>query len=252
VSRTRTPELPADIRGWLFDLDGVLTPTAEVHMQAWATVFDPYLVGVAAYTAADYFAYVDGKPRYDGVRALLESRGIGIPDGDPSDGGARETVCGLGNRKDDAFHLILRRVGVAAYPASVAFLDAVQRRGCRVAVVSSSRNAREILAAASLADRFEVVVDGGYAAAEGLPGKPAPHTFTRAASLLGLDPGQTAVVEDAVSGVRAGRSGQFGLVVGVDRGAGAETLVAEGADMVVSELDQLIDALGDDQVSLQE
>lgn len=245
MSGDRTPVTAAEIRGWLFDLDGVLTPTADVHMRAWAAVFDPYLAaaGVAEYTDADYYSFIDGRPRYDGVRALLESRGIHIPEGDPSDASNVETVCGLGNRKNDAFHLVLRSGGVVPYPGSVAFLDAVVKRGCQVAVVSSSKNAPEVLAAAGLADRFEVVVDGGYAASERLPGKPAPDTFIRAASLLGLLPGQAAVVEDAASGVRAGRAGLFGLIVGLDRGVGAATLAAEGADTVVTELDQLLDSL---------
>ncbi|MFF2272590.1 HAD family hydrolase [Agromyces sp. NPDC058136] len=237
---------PRDIRGWLFDLDGVITPTATVHMHAWARLFTPYLEqhGAAPYTEADYFAHIDGKPRYDGVRSLLASRGIRIDEGDVTDAPDFETVHGLGNRKNAAFNETLAEEGVAAYPASVAFLDAVQAAGCHVAVVSSSKNAPAVLAAAGLADRFEVVVDGGYAAAEGLPGKPSPETFERAAELLGLPTTACAVVEDAESGVQAGAAGDFGLVVGVDRGVGRAVLERLGADVVVDELDELIPLLG--------
>ncbi|MFF2495644.1 HAD family hydrolase [Agromyces sp. NPDC058064] len=234
-----------DIRGWLFDLDGVLTPTAIVHMHAWARLFAPYLEqhGAAPYAEADYFAHIDGKPRYDGVRSLLESRGIRVAEGEASDAPELDTVHGLGNRKNAAFNETLADEGVSPYPASVAFLDAVQAAGCLVAVVSSSKNAPAVLAAAGLADRFEVVVDGGYAAAEGLPGKPAPDTYERAAELLGLPTTACAVVEDAESGVQAGAAGDFGLVVGVDRGVGRGSLERLGADVVVDELDELIPGL---------
>lgn len=233
---------PRDIRGWLFDLDGVLTPTAIVHMHAWSRLFTPYLAAhrKAPYTDADYYAYIDGKPRYDGVRSLLSSRGIHLPEGDPADPPEAETVCGLGNRKNAAFNETLADEGVAPYPASVAFLDAVQGAGCLVAVVSSSKNAPSVLEAAGIADRFEVVVDGAVAAREGLPGKPAPDTYERAAELLGLPSAACAVVEDAESGVKSGAAGDFGLVVGVDRGAGRDALLRLGADVVVDELDELI------------
>jgi len=242
---THSPDERLDlsgIRGWLFDLDGVLTPTATVHMHAWARLFAPYLEqhGAAPYTETDYFAHIDGKPRYDGVRSLLVSRGIRIAEGEVSDAPELDTVHGLGNRKNAAFNETLADDGVAPYPASVAFLDAVQAAGCHVAVVSSSKNAPAVLAAAGIADRFEVVVDGGYAAAEGLPGKPAPDTYERAAELLGLPTTACAVVEDAESGVQAGAAGAFGLVVGVDRGVGRSTLERLGADVVVDELDELI------------
>lgn len=242
---THAPDL-SGIRGWLFDLDGVLTPTADVHMHAWARLFTPILAaaGVAPYTDADYYAYIDGKPRYDGVRSLLASRGIVLPEGEVTDAPELDTVHGLGNRKNAAFNATLAEEGVAAYPASVAFLDAVQASGCRVAVVSSSKNAPAVLLAAGLAPRFEVVIDGAVAAGEGIPGKPAPDTYLAAAERLGLDPKVCAVVEDAESGVRAGASGDFGAVVGVDRGAGADALLALGATVVVNELDELIPDLG--------
>ncbi|MEV1128583.1 beta-phosphoglucomutase family hydrolase [Agromyces sp. NPDC049794] len=233
------------IRGYLFDLDGVLTPTAVVHMHAWSRLFTPFLEqhGAEPYTDADYFAHIDGKPRYDGVRSLLASRGIVVPEGDVTDGASEDTVHGLGNRKNDAFNATLAEEGVEAYPASVAFLDAVQASGCHVAVVSSSKNAPAVLAAAGLADRFEVVVDGTVAARDGLPGKPEPDTFERAAELLGLPTTVCAVVEDAESGVKAGAAGEFGIVIGVDRGVGRHTLAELGADVIVDELDELIPAV---------
>jgi beta-phosphoglucomutase family hydrolase len=233
------------IRGYLFDLDGVLTPTAVVHMHAWARLFTPFLEqhGAAAYTDDDYFAYIDGKPRYDGVRSLLESRGIVVPEGEVADSPALDTVHGLGNRKNEAFNATLAEEGVAAYPSSVAFLDAVERAGAKVAVVSSSKNAPAVLAAAGLADRFDVVVDGAVAARDGLPGKPEPDTFERAAELIGLPTTACAVVEDAESGVKAGAAGEFGIVIGVDRGVGREALEQLGADVIVDELDELIPAV---------
>lgn len=245
VDPTPSPLRDQPIRAWLFDLDGVLTPTALVHMHAWARLFTPYLAahGAAPYTEADYFAYIDGKPRYDGVRSLLASRGIVLPEGTPDDSPAEDTVCGLGNRKNAAFNETLADEGVTAYPASVAFLDAIEAAGCLAAVVSSSKNAPAVLLAAGLASRFPVVVDGTYAAGEGLPGKPAPDTYERAAELLGVPTVECAVVEDAESGVQAGAAGDFGLVVGVDRGVGRDVLLRLGADVAVDELDELIPGL---------
>ncbi|MCE1177697.1 MAG: beta-phosphoglucomutase family hydrolase [Micrococcales bacterium] len=227
----------------LFDLDGVLTPTAEVHMRAWAEMFNGYLQGRGIeqpYTDQDYFDYVDGKPRYDGVRSFLASRGIELPEGAPEDGADVESVAGLGNRKNDAFNEVLARDGVAAYPGSVRLLDHLAGRGTQVAVVSSSRNAPAVLEAAGLADRFTVVVSGAVAAEQGLPGKPAPDTFAYAAQQLGVPIERAVVLEDAVSGVQAGCAGDFGLVVGVDRGAGVDALTAAGADIVVADLAELI------------
>lgn len=231
-----------DFGAALFDLDGVLTPTADVHMHAWDAMFNAFLTEHrgAPYTSRDYFDYVDGKPRYDGVRSFLASRGIDLPDGDPSDPPDAETVCGLGNRKNEVFARILQTDGVQPYPASVALLDHLAERGTAVAVVSSSRNAPAVLAAAGLAQRFEIVVDGQVAAAAGLPGKPAPDTYLYAAHQLGVAAAQAVVFEDAMSGVQAGRAGNFGLVVGVDRGAGAAQLTSGGADLIVRELDELI------------
>ena len=233
------------IRGWLFDLDGVLTPTAVVHMHAWSRLFTPFLEahGAAAYTDDDYFAYIDGKPRYDGVRSLLESRGIVVDEGDVTDAPTLDTVHGLGNRKNDAFNETLADEGVEPYATSVALLDAVTRAGALVAVVSSSKNAPSVLDAAGLSARFEVVVDGAVAAREGIPGKPEPDMFERAAELLGLPTEACAVVEDAESGVKAGAAGEFGVVIGVDRGVGREALEELGADVIVDELDELVPAV---------
>ena len=230
----------------LFDLDGVLTPTAEVHMRAWQQLFTNYLAERAddrpGYREQDYFDYIDGKPRYDGVRAFLESRSITLAEGSPDDPPEAETVCGLGNRKNREFARVLAADGVEAYLGSVRLLDQLQQRQVRMAVVSSSRNARPVLTAAGLLDRFPVIIDGNVAAERGLAGKPEPHTFLAAAADLGVGVQESVVVEDAVSGVAAGRAGEFGLVVGVDRGAGAAKLEQAGADLVVSDLEELVEA----------
>lgn len=227
----------------LFDLDGVLTSTADVHMLAWATLFNGYLAERGSgqpYSDDDYYAYIDGKPRYDGVRSFLASRGITLPDGAVTDPPTADTVCGLGNRKNEVFAAVLRDEGVVPYPGSVALLDALAEQGTKVAVVSSSRNAVPVLAAAGLRDRFDVVVDGLVAAEHGLPGKPSADTFIYAAEQLGAGVDRSVVFEDALSGVQAGRSGGFALVVGVDRGAGADPLVEAGADVVVTDLAELV------------
>jgi len=232
-----------DYSAALFDLDGVLTPTAEVHMRAWQQLFVDFLTrrGLVdqPYLEKDYFDHIDGKPRYDGVRSLLASRGITLAEGDPADGPDVETVCGLGNRKNSFFAQVLADDGVTAYPGSVQLLDFLDRRGTKVAVVSSSRNARPVLEAAGLADRFGVVVDGELAARESLPGKPSGATYLYGAQQLGEPVERTVVFEDALSGVAAGRDGGFGLVVGVDRGVGADRLTEAGADLVVSDLAEL-------------
>jgi len=232
-----------DFDAVLFDLDGVLTPTAEVHMRAWEKMFSDYLAarGIAEpYAEADYFDYIDGKPRYDGVRSFLASRDITLPEGGSDDPADAETVCGLGNRKNDVFAAVLETEGVTPYPGSVAYLDQLATTGTQVAVVSSSRNAPAVLAAAGLADRFVVVVDGVLAAAEHLAGKPSPQTFLYAADQLGVPADRAIVVEDALSGVAAGHDGDFGLVIGVDRGVGVDRLLQAGADVVVADLAELV------------
>lgn len=229
-------------RAALFDLDGVLTPTAIVHRRAWSKMFNDFLDArdAAPYTDDDYYAYVDGKPRYDGVRDFLAARGIELPAGAPSDDPGQQTVCGLGNRKNLMFTAVLEEEGVAPYPGSVRLLDYLSTLDIQMAVVSSSANADAVLRAAGLRDRFGVLVDGRVAAEAGLPGKPAPDTYVHAAALLDVAVDAAIVFEDAVSGVAAGRDGGFGLVVGVDRGAGAELLRSSGADLVVADLDELV------------
>ena len=233
-----------DFDAVLFDLDGVLTPTAEVHMQAWRQLFVDYLTtkGVVdqPYVDSDYFDHIDGKPRYDGVRSMLASRGLTLPEGDPSDASGTETVCGLGNRKNEFFAAVLHDDGVEPYPGSVALLDHLDRLGTKVAVVSSSKNAPAVLDAAGLADRFEVVVDGAVATDEGLAGKPSPATYVAAAAKLGVPVARSVVVEDAVSGIAAWHDGNFGLVVGVNRGVGRDRLTEAGADVVVDDLAELV------------
>jgi beta-phosphoglucomutase family hydrolase len=245
LSHSDTREKLLSLRGVLFDLDGVLTPTVDVHMRAWERLFTAFLTenGVAEpYTDNDYFEYVDGKPRYDGVRSLLASRGLTLPDGDPSDEPSHDTICGLGNLKNAAFNETLAEDGVTPYPGSLAFLDFVVDAGLDVAVVTSSRNGEMVLAAAGLRNRFEVVVDGMVAAKEHLAGKPAPTTYEYAAQLLGYSAAECVVIEDAQSGVQAGRAGNFGLVLGVDRGVGADVLMNDGADAVVQDLSELVTA----------
>jgi beta-phosphoglucomutase family hydrolase len=227
----------------LFDLDGVITPTAEVHMRAWDQMFNDFLRDRGEgqpYTDEDYFEYVDGKPRYDGVRSFLASRGIELPEGDPSDAPETESVAGLGNRKNADFEEILQDEGVAPYPGSVVLVKALQARGTKMAIVSSSRNAAAVLTAARMIDYFPVIVSGKEAAEKGLAGKPAPDTFLDAAAQLGVPKERAVVFEDALSGVRAGAAGDFGLVIGVDRGVGADALRSNGADVVVDELQDLV------------
>ncbi|ANG86303.1 HAD family hydrolase [Microbacterium aurantiacum] len=227
----------------LFDLDGVLTPTAEVHMHAWQTMFEELFAAwdiTPAYTERDYFDHLDGKKRYDGVAALLRSRDIEVPWGDPSDPPSSDTVCGIGNRKNAVFERVLRADGIAPYPGSLRLLDQLVEKRMPVAVVSSSKNAEEVLAAAGIRDRFEVVMDGVIAERDHLASKPAPDVFVEAARMLGVDPARSAAVEDALSGVRSAAAGGFALVVGVDRGVGADDLRAAGAHVVVTDLEEFV------------
>jgi beta-phosphoglucomutase family hydrolase len=232
----------------LFDLDGVVTRTARLHAAAWAELFDEFLgrrVGPAGEpvrpfdSTADYLAYVDGKPRHEGVRSFLAAREITLPEGDPTDGAEAETVHGLGGRKDALFMDRLRRDGVEVFASTVELIRALHARGVKTAVVTSSRNGREVLRAAGLEALFAARIDGLDAQALGLKGKPHPDPFLKAVELLGVDPGRAVVIEDAVSGVEAGCRGGFGLVVGVDRGGNREALAAHGADVVVADLGEL-------------
>ena len=241
-----TPDVLPDLRGAaavLFDLDGVLTPTAEVHMHAWQSVFDEVFAqwGIEpAYTDDDYFAYVDGKKRYDGVASLLHSRNVEIPWGSVDDDPAAETVCGIGNRKNVAFSEALRRDGIAPYPGSLALIEELRAAGVPLAVVSSSKNAEEVLASAGIRDFFTVVVDGVVAEREHLASKPAPDVFRVGAERIGVDAAIAVAVEDATSGVASAAAAGYGTVIGVDRGAGSEALVANGATVVVDDLDRLL------------
>ena len=243
--------LPDAVRACLFDLDGVLTRTAELHAKAWKAMFDDELRTRAARTGepfvpfdaeADYNEWVDGKPRADGVRSFLASRGITLPDGSPHDGPDEETVEGLGARKNDIVLRMMREQGVRAYEGSVRYVRAVREAGLRTAVVSSSANCRPVLEAAGIADLFEAVVDGLVAEREHLRGKPAPDTFLAAARALGVAPSEAAVFEDALAGVEAGRAGGFAFVVGADRVGHAQDLLAHGADIVVQDLEELLQA----------
>jgi beta-phosphoglucomutase family hydrolase len=242
--------LPDQVGACLFDLDGVLTKTAEVHAAAWKEMFDGYLRQRAARTGdefvpfdavAEYDEYVDGKPRYEGVQSFLASRGIELPGGQPSDPADAETVDGLGNRKNEIVLRLIRERGVEPYEGSVRYVHAAKDAGLRRAVVSSSSNCRDVLVAAGIEDLFEVRIDGIVAEREHLHGKPAPDTFLAGARALGVQPSQAAVFEDALAGVAAGRAGDFGFVVGVDRVSQADALQARGADVVVSDLAELLE-----------
>jgi beta-phosphoglucomutase family hydrolase len=233
----------------LFDLDGVLTATAKVHAACWKRTFDEYLRMRADRTGerflpfdiqADYKGYVDGKLRYDGVRDFLKSRAIELPEGGPDDAPTAETVCGLGNRKNDMINDVLQSEGVEPYQGSVALVRQLRRNGMKTAVVSSSHNCLAVLQAAQMADLFDTRVDGDVADRRHLRGKPAPDTFLAAASQLGVSPQRAVVVEDAIAGVQAGRDGRFGLVVGVARKGEVDALKDNGADVVVADLSELV------------
>ncbi len=238
--------LPDDITTCLFDLDGVLTDTASVHRARWKQMFDAFLrarSGQGEFTDADYNAYVDGKPRQDGVRDFLTSRGIELPDGTPDDAPAQETVWGLGNRKNELVQAQIEREGVQVYPGSRRYLQAAQDAGLRRIVVSSSANTELVLRVTGLAPFIEGRVDGKTLAEQNIKGKPAPDSFLAGARLAGAEPAQCAVFEDATSGVQAGRAGDFGRVIGVNRldAAHATDLRDHGADVVVDDLADLLE-----------
>ncbi len=243
--------LPAAVRACLFDLDGVLTQTAKVHAAAWKQMFDEYLRARASQrgepfvpfdAGEDYERYVDGKPRYDGVRSFLASREIELPQGHPTDSPQAETVDGLGNRKNELVLEMIHDKGVEAFEGSVRFVEAAREKGLGRAVVSSSTNCRDVLVAAGIEELFEARIDGVVAERDGLAGKPAPDTFLAGARALGVEPGAAAVFEDALAGVAAGRAGSFAFVVGVDRVDHAGELREHGADIVVSDLGELLEA----------
>lgn len=243
--------LSEGIKATLFDLDGVLTQTATVHAAAWKQMFDEYLEQRAAqrgepFTAFDlhhdYDEYVDGKPRYEGVASFLQSRGIELPQGTPADPPSADTIDGLGNRKNELVLELIRTRGVQPYEGSVAYVQAARDAGLRRAVVSSSTNCRDVLKAAKIDHLFEEVIDGVVADREHLKGKPAPDTYLAGARALSVSPDQAAVYEDALAGVAAGRAGQFGVVIGLDRVGQARALKEHGADLVVKDLSELLPA----------
>lgn len=238
--------LPDHIVACLFDLDGVLTGTAELHRAAWKETFDDLLrardgAGFEPFTEGDYNTYVDGRPRFDGVRAFLASRDITLPEGASDDEPSEETVHGVGNRKNVRVQQIITERGVNPYPGSVRYLEAARSAGIRIAVVTSSANGATVLDAAELSSFVEVRVDGVVIAERKLRGKPAPDSFLVAAKELGVAKENAAVFEDALSGVQAGKTGGFGFVVGVDRVGQTEALRAHGADIVVTDLAELLD-----------
>jgi beta-phosphoglucomutase family hydrolase len=233
----------------LFDLDGVLTSTAEIHASAWKRMFDGYLRKRAAArgeafrpfdVATDYLRYVDGRPRYEGVAKFLESRDIHLPRGTPASPPDEESVSGLGNVKDQMVQEAIAAGKVKSFPSSLEFARLVRDRGLRTAVVTSSRNCTAVLRAAGMTDLFEAQVDGNTIENEGLRGKPAPDSFLRAAELLGVEPRRAVVVEDAIAGVEAGKTGGFGLVIGIDRHGDGDALRQHGADVVVNDLAELL------------
>lgn len=244
-----TPDTPvfeererAPIEAAILDLDGVVTDTATVHQRAWARAFDTLLASEGdprPFTRDDYLRYVDGKPRLDGVRSFLESRGLSRPEGHIEDPPSYDSVAGIGNLKDGFFHELLREDGVAVFDDAVESLHTWRAAGLRTAIVSSSRNAAAVLDAAKLTDLFEVRVDGEVGRARGLAGKPAPDYFLEAARELGVEPARSMVIEDAISGVTAGRRGAFGLVVGVSRNGDERSLLRAGADLVVRKLTEI-------------
>jgi beta-phosphoglucomutase family hydrolase len=233
----------------LLDLDGVITDTASIHAACWKQMFDEYLLKRATQRgeafqpfdiSADYRLYVDGKPRYDGVRDFLTSRGIQLPEGSPDDPAQGETVHGLGNRKNDLVNKIIEDKGVEPYEGSVALIHQFRDQGFKIAVVTSSQNCAAVLEAAKLDHFFDVQVDGNAIHAQHLAGKPAPDTFLMAARLLGVEPKRAVVIEDALSGVEAGSAGNFGLVIGVARKGNAEELRRHGAQLAVNDLGELV------------
>jgi beta-phosphoglucomutase family hydrolase len=234
----------------LLDLDGVITDTANLHARCWKQMFDEYLQKRATQRgeafrpfdlATDYRLYVDGKPRFDGVRDFLTSRGIQLPEGSPDDSPQVETVGGLGNRKNDLVNEVIEHVGVQPYEGSVKLIRQLRHHGLKIAVVTSSQNGTAVLKAAKLDAFFELLVDGNMIQAKQLAGKPAPDTFLIAAKLLGVEPARTVVIEDAISGVEAGVNGNFGLVIGVARQGNTAELQRHGAHLVVNDLGELVD-----------
>ncbi|HKT34301.1 MAG TPA: beta-phosphoglucomutase family hydrolase [Nitrospira sp.] len=252
ASETATKADPLNVAEYeavLSDLDGVITKTARVHAAAWKRLFDDYLAGVSAQTGLtakpfdleeDYRLYLDGKPRQEGVRDFLKSRGLSLPLGNPGDGSEHETLYGMGNKKDAYFETTLNATGVDVYPGTVKFLQLAKRAGLKMAVVSSSHHCAEIIEVVGLTSLFDVRIDGHDIDRLRLPGKPAPDTFWEAGRRLAVEPKRAIVIEDALAGVRAGHAGGFGFVIGVDRQQQADALREQGADIVVADLSDLL------------
>lgn len=236
-----------DFEAVIFDMDGVITKTAITHAAAWKKMFDEYLKKrekehgepFAEFRQEDYLAYVDGKPRYNGVASFLESRGIEIPFGQATDEPGTETVCGLGNQKNEAFNEVIARDGVEVYPSTEKLLNELKEAGIKLGVASSSKNCKQVLEAVDLLKIFGARVDGVVLAEMGLNGKPEPDIFTTACEILGATPAKSIVVEDAVSGVQAGAKGNFGLTLGIAREDNAKELAENGADFVVTDLEEV-------------
>jgi beta-phosphoglucomutase family hydrolase len=248
--------LPDGVQACLFDMDGVVTQTATLHAAAWKEMFDDFLRQRAQSTGtkfvpfdphSDYDDYVDGKPRMDGTRSFLESRGIHLPEGTPDDPPGTPTLYGLSNRKNDLVLAKIAAGGVQVYPGSITYIKAVRAGGLKTAIVSASANTQEVLQAAGIEDLFDVRIDGVVVKERGLRGKPAPDTYLAAAEALHVPAAHAAVFEDAQAGVAAGHAGHFALVVGVDRVGQAAELKAHGADIVVKDLSELLDRNGDAQ-----
>lgn len=244
---TRVVIDPKRIAAVIFDMDGVVTQTAGVHMAAWKRLFDEFFEQRAhgtgepfkEFTEADYREYVDGMPRYDGVAKLLASRGVSLPQGAPDDPPGDASVCALGNKKNVYFNREIEERGVQRYDSSVALIERLKAAGVHTGIISASKNTTMVLTAAGVRDLFETQIDGNVAAELGLPGKPAPAVFLEAARRLGVSPDRAAVVEDAIAGVEAGRRGGFALVIGVDRTGHPEALKEGGADVVVHDLSRV-------------
>jgi beta-phosphoglucomutase family hydrolase len=245
--------LPDGVSACLFDMDGVVTQTAVVHAAAWKEMFDDFLRGYAASTGtpfvpfdshAEYDEYVDGKPRLDGTRSFLESRGIHLPEGTPDDPPGAPTIYGLSNRKNDLVLAKIAAGGVQVYEGTIKYIRSVKEKGISTAIVSASANTQQVLDSAGIAGLFDARMDGVVAKQRGLRGKPAPDTYLAAAEMLHVTPKQAAVFEDAQAGVAAGRAGGFALVVGVDRVGQAAALRAHGADIVVQDVAELLDQDG--------
>jgi len=249
MAKIKNPVTPEKFEAVLFDLDGVITDSAKIHAACWKFTFDTFLKRYASESGeefepfdieTDYFHYVDGKPRYEGVRHFLASRNLELPEGTPDSPAYEQSICGIGNRKNELVNIAIQSNGVDFYQSSLDFVENTIKSGIKTAIVSSSQNCETILSSADILYLFPIRVDGRVAMKKKLKGKPSPDTFLEAARLLGVKPERAVVVEDAISGVQAGKNGKFGLVIGVDRKENAAELIENGADIVVADLGEFI------------